>query len=1073
LLISNRCDRLVLTLILIAAAGCGESSGGTDGGTGGEGGVSPAVACPWGKDFPTLTLPMSEVQGVLRGMSRNPSTTCTRQKSAGGPESVYLLTITARTTVELETVSNLDTVLAIRTACDDPLTEVACNDNPPLNGGGTGGFGGGPVMVVPPSPPVGVADAGVPPAPGSGLDARLRATLNPGTYYVIVDEAAPYGVGGPYTLKVSSSTPVAHASCSGAKMLTDGLKLPAEELDVALEKPPSCSGAEPRPALYYAARIPSGQRLTVRAQPTGGDTAWSPVIELLSGCTNGRCLGKDTSDQFGNKQLRYVNNGPAAEDVIVAVSASTMVSGATYALSASIGDPIVNGTCSAARPLSDGLVLHNQDLSEGEVSQGGTCGPGGGPSLFYSVSLLPQQQLSVVLSSNTAPGDPNIPRGLVFMSLRGSCSGIDCRIGGMGERIDYTNSSGGVEKLILEVTTFPGLPPQVFDMMVSMPLPPGGITVEPVDGLVTSENGDSATFKVELDAPPIAPVTIPLESSMPTEGTVSPTSLTFTPANWNQPQVVTVTGVDDNVRDGNRPYQILVKPAVSTDPRYMGLDGDDVSVINLDNEASVTFVGAFPLVTSESGSSATFSAVLNKKPSADVTVPFSSSDTTEGTVSPASLTFTPDNWNTPQYVTVTGVDDKEVDGPQAYKIITGTVVTTDPEYSGLDPDDLPAVNADNEFVVVPAHVVNGDLSCFGGGFGRQIAADEAGTIYVAMSCQQQGGVGAGGSGVGGAGGSVGGGAGGSIGGSAGGSAGGSGTSGGGPRPSDGGVPTPVPPPFPMAPAGWVTASGDGGATFGKPRSIGLSQIGDLQIAGGPGGTAYVVGQTMGGVMFVRTEDSGASWSMPMVLTGNVSGLQVAAAGRHVVIVGQGGLVTTVWHSENGGRTFDQTSVSVTGSVLGLQAQADGVVWLYVQDMEPKLLKSTDGGVTFPTQVAFSPGTFFDNVVFGSQSFFGTSKEPRLMVASLANPDMPRFVDGLNQSPGPHTVIVDRSDTATVLDGDFTGLVARRLEPGATTFSAPRSLGPFQQGAAGVALSDKAIALAIWQGGQVLVSVQVW
>ncbi|SVE43326.1 uncharacterized protein METZ01_LOCUS496180, partial [marine metagenome] len=39
----------------------------------------------------------------------------------------------------------------------------------------------------------------------------------------------------------------------------------------------------------------------------------------------------------------------------------------------------------------------------------------------------------------------------------------------------------------------------------------------------------------------------------------------------------------------------------------------------------------------------------------DVTVNLASSNTAEGTVSPATLTFTEDNWETPQTVTVTGV----------------------------------------------------------------------------------------------------------------------------------------------------------------------------------------------------------------------------------------------------------------------------------------------------------------------------------------------------------------------------------------------------------------------------------
>lgn len=47
----------------------------------------------------------------------------------------------------------------------------------------------------------------------------------------------------------------------------------------------------------------------------------------------------------------------------------------------------------------------------------------------------------------------------------------------------------------------------------------------------------------------------------------------------------------------------------------------------------------------------------------------SSSDETEGTVSPGSFTFTPGNWDTPQTITVTGVNDHEVDGNQNFNMV--------------------------------------------------------------------------------------------------------------------------------------------------------------------------------------------------------------------------------------------------------------------------------------------------------------------------------------------------------------------------------------------------------------------
>ncbi|TWU42565.1 S8 family serine peptidase [Novipirellula artificiosorum] len=77
------------------------------------------------------------------------------------------------------------------------------------------------------------------------------------------------------------------------------------------------------------------------------------------------------------------------------------------------------------------------------------------------------------------------------------------------------------------------------------------ITVNPTAGLVTSESGQTATFDVVLDTMPTADVSFDLSSSDTTEGTVSVSSMTFTPVNWDVPQTVTVTGVDDVGVDGD------------------------------------------------------------------------------------------------------------------------------------------------------------------------------------------------------------------------------------------------------------------------------------------------------------------------------------------------------------------------------------------------------------------------------------------------------------------------------------------------------------------------------------------
>jgi hypothetical protein len=224
-----------------------------------------------------------------------------------------------------------------------------------------------------------------------------------------------------------------------------------------------------------------------------------------------------------------------------------------------------------------------------------------------------------------------------------------------------------------------------------------GITVNPLSGLTTTEGGGTATFTITLNSQPTDDVTITLFSENEEEGTVSPTLIVFTPISWNALVEVTVTGVDDDVADGNATYFINIQPATSNDPGYNGLDAPNVSVSNIDNDIPdviVTPTGG--LVTSEFLEEAEFSIVLATQPSANVTILLESDDLTEGTIDTASVTFTPGNWNVPQIVIITGVDDPDIDGNQPYSIITSATASDDPDYAGLPVADVEVVNIDDE-----------------------------------------------------------------------------------------------------------------------------------------------------------------------------------------------------------------------------------------------------------------------------------------------------------------------------------------------------------------------------------------
>jgi hypothetical protein len=134
-----------------------------------------------------------------------------------------------------------------------------------------------------------------------------------------------------------------------------------------------------------------------------------------------------------------------------------------------------------------------------------------------------------------------------------------------------------------------GLYSRIGQYSVSVDVPQAAILVTtPTPALTTGEDGRQASFSVVLHTQPLADVIVAVQSNKTAEGTVSASSLTFTPANWDVAQTVTITGVNDTITDGDVTYSIVLAPAVSADPDYQGINPGDVAVVNLDNEPIAT-----------------------------------------------------------------------------------------------------------------------------------------------------------------------------------------------------------------------------------------------------------------------------------------------------------------------------------------------------------------------------------------------------------------------------------------------------------------------------------------------------
>ena len=241
-----------------------------------------------------------------------------------------------------------------------------------------------------------------------------------------------------------------------------------------------------------------------------------------------------------------------------------------------------------------------------------------------------------------------------------------------------------------------------------------GITVSDISGN-TTEAGATSTFTVVLESEPTANVSIDLATSDATEGTVGAAQLTFTSANWDTAQTVTVTGVDDDVDEGNVAYTVTLAVAVSDDASYSGVNPDDVSVTNTDDDTvGITVTeSADSTVLTEAGTTDSYTIVLGSEPTENVTVAIAVD--ADVSVSTSSLVFTSANWDTGQTVTVTGVDDDVDEASPHTGTVSHVVVSDDGLYNGMDVDDVVASITDNDTAGVTVAQSGGSTTVEEGG----------------------------------------------------------------------------------------------------------------------------------------------------------------------------------------------------------------------------------------------------------------------------------------------------------------------------------------------------------------------
>ena len=141
-------------------------------------------------------------------------------------------------------------------------------------------------------------------------------------------------------------------------------------------------------------------------------------------------------------------------------------------------------------------------------------------------------------------------------------------------------------------------------------------------------------------------------------------------------------------------------------------ESNNSNVVTTDQNYGLTIVAsgvindAGHLVTTEDGVSSSFTVVLNREPDDDVNVSISGLDSTEGRLNTDTLRFTPSNWNIPQTVTVTGINDLLSDGTATYNL-TATANKAG-GYSGSEAATITISNIDQSDPQQSELIVNSD-----------------------------------------------------------------------------------------------------------------------------------------------------------------------------------------------------------------------------------------------------------------------------------------------------------------------------------------------------------------------------
>lgn len=171
------------------------------------------------------------------------------------------------------------------------------------------------------------------------------------------------------------------------------------------------------------------------------------------------------------------------------------------------------------------------------------------------------------------------------------------------------------------------------------------------------------TFK--LNAKPKSNVIVTIKSDHNDRLSISSSSLTFTPSNWNADQIVTFTAIDDHIANGDLNFSITINSS-SDDSRFNNIENNVQVKIKDNDEVGIVYDDS-SIILNE-GQSVVRTFKLKSQPLADVVLNISSDHNDKLTISSKQLILTSSNWHINQSVIFTAIDDNIASGDLSFNI---------------------------------------------------------------------------------------------------------------------------------------------------------------------------------------------------------------------------------------------------------------------------------------------------------------------------------------------------------------------------------------------------------------------